>query len=74
MAGLDYVNVSSEYIFTSGSTSNATRCADISIVDDEALEGNQTFTVSLTTSDPNVVPGTNTTTIEIVDNDGIGLI
>ena len=50
---------------------NATKCVNISIVDDNALEGNQTFMVTLTTSDPDVMLGNNMTAINIVDNDGI---
>ncbi len=70
MDNSDYLHKSSDLIFTSGSTDNATRCVDISILDDGALEGNQTFTVTLTTSDPDVMLGTNVTTITITDNDG----
>ena len=54
----------------SGSTDNATRCVDITIIDDDALEGNQTFTVTLTTSDLSVVILSDETTVLIMDNDG----
>ena len=67
--GSDYNSVSSTEIFTSGSTDGATRCVNITIIDDGALEGNQTFTVVETTRDVDVVIGTNITTIKIVDND-----
>ena len=55
--------------FPSGSTNNATQCVGIFIVDDNALEGDQIFTLSLTTSDPSLILGTNLTTITITHND-----
>ncbi len=70
MTSFDYVKIFSNEIFTSGSTDNATRCVDIFILDDEALEGNQAFNVTLTTLDLDVMLGTDMTTITITDNDG----
>ena len=46
------------------------RCVDISVVDDNALEGDQTFTVTLSTPDPAVMLGNNIISIIIIDNDG----
>ena len=43
-------------------------CIDVSITEDEVLEGDQTFTVILTTSDPNVLLGNNETTVIIMDS------
>ena len=43
-------------------------CIDIGITEDEVLEGDQTFTVTLTTSDPNVLLGNNETTVFIMDS------
>ncbi len=68
--GSDYVKYSSNEIFTSGSDDDAVRCVDISIVEDNALEGIQTFTLTLSTSDPDVTLGNNITTINVTDNDG----
>ncbi len=68
--GFDYFGMSPIVIFTSGSSDNNTRCVEISILDDDALEGNQTFTMTLTTSDPDVLLGTDVTNITVVDNDG----
>ena len=45
-------------------------CANIVITDDSALEDNQILFLVLTTSDPDVIIGGNTTTITIEDNDG----
>ena len=66
----DYSNGYFNKKFPSGSVDNATQCVDISVVDDDSLEGNQTFWLSLMTSDPNVFVGTNMTAITIIDNDG----
>ena len=65
----DYTSVSSNRVFTSGSTDNDTRCVNITVEDDEALEGDETFTVTLTTSHPNVIIGQVMTTVTIMDND-----
>ena len=46
-------------------------CIKIGIVDDEALEGNQTFVVILDSSDSGVLLGNSNTTVIILDNDGI---
>ncbi len=65
MKYFDYANMDSNLTFTYGSTNNAVRCVDITILEDDALEGDQTFTVTLTTSDPNVMLGTDMATITI---------
>ncbi len=70
IAGSDYINISTEAVFTTGSI----RCVDISILDDNALEGDQTFTVTLSTSDPDVMLGNDVTTITIIDNDGQAIV
>ncbi len=70
IAGSDYTNSSSGEYFAFGSTTNDVRCVGITILNDDALEGNQTFTVTLTTSDPDVMLGTDKTIITIRDNDG----
>lgn len=47
-----------------------TRCVDISILEDNGLEGDQTFTVTLnSTPDPDVMPRIDVT---IIDNDADG--
>jgi hypothetical protein len=70
MAGEDYISIFEFENFTSGSPDGATKCVDIRILDDDALEGEQTFTLTLTTSDPDVMLGNNVTTITIIDNEG----
>jgi hypothetical protein len=70
MAGEDYISISEVEAFTSGSPDGAARCVNIPILDDDALEGEQTFTLTLTTSDPDVMIGNDATTITIIDNEG----
>ena len=70
MAGYDFSTAFQNKVFTMGSANNSFRCSVISIIDDAALEGNQTFRVTLSTLDPNVMLGTSTTTVTILDNDG----
>ena len=71
MEGYDYTFSSSDITFPSGSNDSTAGCVNINITDDAALEGNQTFTVTLTTSDPDVLLGNNVTVITIEDNDGV---
>ena len=70
MDGHDYTGVTSFLVFVSQSTNSATRCADISITDDDVFEGDQTFIVTLTTPDTSVVLGSTDTVVTITDNDG----
>ena len=72
MFGTDYssTSVSSDEVFPSGSTDSDTVCVDIAILDDNAVEGNHSFTLTLTTSDPDVMLGNNVTVITITENDG----
>ena len=50
------------------------QCVDVTILDDIIVDNaNVTFTVMLTTEDPNVVLGNNKTTIIITDGPGEGL-
>jgi hypothetical protein len=66
----DYTSISEVMAFSVGSQDGDTRCMDIPIVDDGALEGNETFTLTLTTSDPDVMLGNDVTTITIIDDEG----
>ena len=70
MAGSDYTAVSTDEVFVPSSDTNAMQCVSITIEDDEALEGDETFIVILTTSEPIVMLEMNETTIAIMDNDG----
>lgn len=73
MAGFDYTSISIGQVFASGSANGTMRCVNICVQDDEALEGNQTFAVVLSTSDSNVVLGTDVTVVSIIDNDGMNI-
>jgi hypothetical protein len=66
----DYITISEAVTFSAGSQDGDIECVDIFIVDDGALERNETFTLILTTSDPDVMLGNNVTTITIIDNEG----
>ena len=69
--GSDYTGIlSSVQTFSSGSTSNSMRCVYIMILNDNALEGNQTFNLMLNASDPKVILGRRNTTVIIIDNEG----
>ena len=46
------------------------QCENITITDDTRFEGNETFTVTLTTSTPRVDLMNDETNITIIDNDG----
>ena len=65
----DYFSVQSIVAFTSGSGNLAAECVDIVLVDDMALEGNQTLKILVNTSDPDVIIRRNTTILTIIDND-----
>ena len=48
----------------------AIQCIEVTIIDDMALEANETFEIQLATSDSSVMLGNNETNILITDNDG----
>jgi len=68
-AGRDYISVVSLETFAPGSMDNDTECVDISIVDNDALEEEETFGVTVTSQDPSVLLGINAT-VTITDDDG----
>jgi hypothetical protein len=73
MADTDFINTTSTSLdFAVGSMPGDTHCINVSITDDSALEGDETFSVALmlTTSDPNVTLGNDTTAVTITDDDG----
>ena len=72
MDPFDYTSVNSDRMFVTGSADGATECVNISIIDDNALEATQTFSVILSTMDPAdaVMIAVNITYITIIDNDG----
>ncbi len=73
VGGSDYTEVVSMImVFPAGSTDgDMTQCLDVNITDDTALmEGEETFTVTLTTPETYVMLGNNETEVTISDNDG----
>ena len=65
---MDYVPFQFERTFSS-STTNETICVNVTIVDDDALEGTESFLVTVTSSDSVYLAG-GPATVFIVDNDG----
>ena len=72
--GTDFNGANLEATFAVGSIQTGnTACVNISITDDDALEGNHSFTVSLVSTTPsgvNISASSATTTVNIEDNDG----
>ena len=66
---MDYQSVHTTVVFFSGSSNNTGECVIIYIIDDDALEGRQTFAVQLSSSDPGVIVTRSTAIITIIDND-----
>ena len=52
MAGDDYEMMSTNLTFPSGSMDNATQCFDVMITNDTLVEGDETFIVTMTCSEP----------------------
>ena len=66
-AGVDYVEVSNNLTF--GPSSPTEQCVSITLLDDDYLEENETFSVSASTADSAVDIVSGTTVVTIVDND-----
>ena len=67
--GSDYATLSLNHTFVDGSQNGTTFCVEIYILDDEAFETTEIFTLELTTLDSSVRLGSNAL-ISIIDNDG----
>ena len=57
-------------MFPAGSINGSTQCIDITITDDEVLEADETFTVTLTTMTPRVIVGNGQTAVTITADEG----
>ena len=69
--GEDFHLLDQEVTFDRGATSGSTQSASIDIIDDSLVEGTESFVVSGNVTAPaSFVPGGDTTTIDILDNDG----
>ena len=57
--------------FVQGATTGTTQNVSINIIDDSLVEGTESFVVSGNVTTPaTFVPGGDTTTVNILDNDG----
>ena len=65
--GIDFVGLSTVEVFPSGSSDGDTICVNITIIDDNILEGEQIFTLTLSTADKNVILGEAEAVISIID-------
>ena len=69
-AGMDYIAPNSTTLTFTMESSDQPQCVTLNIVDDNALEYTENFTVSLATFDNSVELLYTTSTITIFDNDG----
>ena len=69
--GSDYLGVSMDLVFTAGTSNGTMQCINVTIIDASLVESNETFAVTLTTSNSVVVLGNNLTTIIITDTDSM---
>ena len=60
----------SDAIFPISNGNGAMQCLSITVIEDTALEGEETFLVTLTTSNPVVMLGNTEAVVTIEDNDG----
>ena len=69
-AGSDYTDISVSLTFLPGSVPGVQECTQIEIIDDQLVESNEAFTISLSSTDTeiNLAPGNGSVTI--LDNDG----
>ena len=67
LTDLDFVGLSSVEVFFSGSRNGDTTCVDITIIDDNILEVEQIFTLTLSTVNENVILEEHKTVIAIID-------
>ena len=59
-----------DVVFTAGTRIGVSlQCIDVAIIDSPTVEGDETFTVTLTSQSDSVVSGDNVTTITITDSD-----
>ena len=67
----DYLGVSMDLVFTAGTSNGTMQCINVTIIDDSLVEPNETFAVTLTTSNSDMELGENLTTITITDTDSM---
>ena len=67
-AGSDYNSNSEMATFSSGQTTGDLYEFIVNIIDDAALEGNQSFTIKITSNDPGVVISCGSTVVTIFED------
>ena len=70
LVDIDYVSVFSEESFAAGSMNGSEQCIEIVLLNDFILDGNINFTVTLNSSDPDVLLGNSVTVVTLVDTEG----
>ena len=60
-----------QFVFLPSQLPQQTQCIDYEIVDDDFLEGVETFFVEISTSVPRVMVGRSVSTVSLVDDDGV---
>ena len=74
MTGTDFTGLKVTVTFAPGSTNGTLECLPMLVlIDDDALEGDQSFSLTLNTLDSSVMIEGNVTTITITDNDGAAI-
>ena len=69
--GDDFCLLTQEVTFDQGATTGSTQNASIEIIDDSLVEGTESFVISGSVTAPaSSVPGGDTVTVDILDNDG----
>ena len=72
--GVDYTGVSVDVVFPNGSSQGSQVSFNISIADDQLVEGDETILLQVSTDEPGEVPsqspGRDRATVVIQDNDG----
>ena len=68
LLGMDFRLLATELTF---SASVNLSCANITILDNEILENNETFTVQLSSNDPNALVTLPQSTVTIIDDDSM---
>ena len=71
---MDYTGESVDVVFPAGSSQGTQVSFDISIIDDQLVEGDETILLQASTDEPGEVPsqppGRDRATVVILDNDG----
>ena len=70
---VDFTSVTAQLTFQP-SQADVPQCEDVPIQEDTILETNESFTVELSTTDPDVILSPENATVTITDNDGMCIV